>query len=62
MRDFYKIANSLYPLGPDDVSERESSLGTASVLVSSQFEMARKKGATEKDMEVLYQHLAGSRH
>lgn len=54
---FVKLCQSLYPTTPEYVSARESSLGIASCIVAVVFESARAKGATDKDLESLYQDI-----
>ncbi|MBD3330352.1 twin-arginine translocation signal domain-containing protein [Candidatus Peregrinibacteria bacterium] len=51
------LALKYYPLTNNEVSEREASLGLASCLTSVAFEQAMRRGATEKDLQQVYQHL-----
>lgn len=62
MQDFYNIIETLYPLDDPYVGYREGSLANASVLISSQFELAQKKGASHSDLGQIYQQIvAGNR-
>jgi len=51
-----QIAQSLYPIG-NEVSSSEGELGLASCLVAIGFETAMAQGATEKDLQKVYQGL-----
>jgi len=53
-----RLAQSLYPLGPDTVSRNESYLGTASCILAVAFEEARNRGLSDKDLQAVYQRTA----
>jgi len=57
MKEFDEMADRLYPLESPYVGDREGRLGYASLLISAKFELARRRGATDKDLEGLYKYL-----
>lgn len=52
-----RLIASLYPVSTPEVSQSERNLGLASAIIAIAFETAIKKGATDKDLEIVYQGI-----
>lgn len=57
MKEFGEMIERLYPVESPYTGKREGNLAYASLLVSAKFELARRKGATDKELEGLYKYL-----